>query len=347
MKLIDFLNQYEISSSDLKRNFFQIAGFPHYENVFSNVFAFLLENEYLIYHSLLDCLNLTPNDEVEEVIREDRTDENKRIDIIVKTTDMILGIENKIEASLYNDTDNYYKHLKNISDRENKKLVCIILSKKKILEVPSDFKNILHIDLANSIKKYFNELSNKMDARYFQLLNEFIENIMYLQKETAMDAKFVKLLENKEFRAKIENIIENSNLVRKELENKAKELLLGLNINKIFEKKWIYKDVSDTGYFSITAVIENFLPVKNYKISIDIYIEYNSYSFKIFDRKEKHDPIFYKTIKDILPDYDENYEDIDDGVNYKHDIYEYDVMLDKINELINYFKNYKKQKHGT
>jgi hypothetical protein len=346
MKLVDFLEKYEISSTEEKWNFFQIAGFPHYELVFSNVFAFLIENEQLIYQSLLDCLKIKSYDKVEEVIREDRTDENKRIDITIKTTDRIIGIENKIEADLYNDTENYYHYLNDISEKEKKKLVCVILSKKNIHNTPSNFTNILHIDLANSIRKYYNDLSNKMDIRYFQILNEFIENIHYLQRGTIMNEKFVKLLNNEQYCEKIANIIENYNAFKKEIDNKAKELLAELNIDKLFEKKWIYRDVKDIGYFTITAVIENFLAVKNYKISIDVNIAHNYFSFYIFDRKGKHDSNFYKIIKAILPDYDKDYY-VEDGVYYKNDFTEYDKLLDKLNEVINNFKNYKKQKRST
>jgi hypothetical protein len=346
MKLNDFLDKYEISSNEENLNFFQIAGFPHYENVFSNVLAFLIENEPLIYQSLLDCLEISSHDEVEEIIREDRTDENKRIDITINTTDRIIGIENKIGAGLYNDTENYYNYLKGISDTEKKELICIVLSKKKVMNVPTEFINILHIDLANSIKKYYNELSIKMDARYFLFLNEFVENIFYLQRGTMMAEGFTKLIGNEQYREKIENIIKNYNVFKKELENKAKELLSGLDVEKLFEKKWIYKDTNDIGYFSIIAVIENFLAVKNYRITIDIMIEYNSFSFYIFDRKGKIDINFCKVIKDILPDYDENYV-IDNGVYYNKEIYEFEILQEKLKELINNFRNYKKQKHGT
>jgi hypothetical protein len=346
MKLNDFLDKYEIALNEEKWNFFQIAGFPHYENVFSNVFAFLIESEPLIYQSLLDCLKMPFFDKVESVIREDRTVENKRIDITIKATDRIIGIENKIGADLYNDTENYYNYLKSISENEKKELVFIILSKKKIMNAPTKFINILHIDLANSIKKYYNELSNKMDTRYFVLLKEFVENILYLQRGTMMDEKFIKLLDNKQHRDKIENIIKNYNAFKKELENKAKELLSCLNVEKLFEKKFVYKDINDIGCFSVIVVIENFLAVKNYRITIDICIEYNSFSFNIFDRKERFDENFYKTIKDILPDYDENYVR-DNGVYYNNEIDDFEILQEKMKEVINNFKNYKKQKHGT
>jgi hypothetical protein len=90
--------------------------------------------------------------------------------------------------------------LESISNDESKELICIILSKKKIINTPSNFVNILHNDLVKSIKKYYNELENKMEARYFQILKEFVENISYLQRGTMMAEKFVELLNNKTYR---------------------------------------------------------------------------------------------------------------------------------------------------
>jgi hypothetical protein len=346
MKMIDFLGKYEIFSNKQKLNFFQIAGFPRYEVVFSNVLAFLIENEQLIYHSLLDCLKITSYDKVEEVIREDRTDENKRIDLTIKATDRIIGIENKIGAGLYNDTENYYQHLKGISDDENKELICVILSQKKIANMPDNFVNVLHSDLVKSIKKRDRELAN---TEYVQILNEFVENILYLQRGTMMAKKFAELLDNKTYREKIENIIENYNLFRKELENKAKEMLSELNIDKLFEKKWPYKDVNDIGYFTIVVVIENFLAVKKYRITIDIFINYKNFEIKIYDiKKSKDDTEFRNIIKKILPDFNENYtKDEEKSICYAHDLNDYNMALDKVKEILAYFKNYKKQKPGS
>jgi vacuolar-type H+-ATPase subunit E/Vma4 len=135
------------------------------------------------------------------------------------------------------------------------------------------------------------------------------------------------------------------------LESKAKEMLSELDTDRLFEKKRIYKNVDDTGYFSIAVLIENFLFLKKCEITIEIVMDYgynNSFIICIRDRKQKYDSDFHKIIKEILPDFDKNYEKDEDGsVRYGHDLNEYDIALDRVKEIINCFKNYKKRKHGT
>jgi hypothetical protein len=143
------------------------------------------------------------------------------------------------------------------------------------------------------------------------------------------------------------DIIENYLSIKKENDSKAKQLLADLKTGNIFKSKGIYRGIEDTGYFSVIVVIENYLPIKNYMVTIDIWISQNEYSFNIFDRNGKMDSGFYKIIKEILPDYKENYFIEDKRVTYKHPINDFIVLKEKIQGMIEQFKEYKKQKHGT
>jgi hypothetical protein len=89
------------------------------------------------------------------------------------------------------------------------------------------------------------------------------------------------------------------------------------------------------------------MPIKNYIITIDIWISPNDYSFSVFDRNDKEDSEFYKIIKKVLPDFKENYFIEKKKVTYKYPINDYSLLMGKIQKLIEQFKEYKKQKHGT
>lgn len=352
MNIEQFLEKYQISGDKNDPiNFYQIAGFPHYELVFSNTLSYFIENYEIIYESLLNSMDMElNNDIVEEVIREFRTDEDKRIDITIKTEKRIIGIENKIFADLYNDTGNYYKNLSELAKNEEKELIFIVLSKNKIKNIPKNFRSLLHIDLANAIKNNYDRLSkNKnMDDRHYVMLQEFINNIIFLQKGTIMNEKFLELLKKETYTDKLSDIIENYLSIKKENESKAKELLAELKTGNLFKDKWVHRDIEDTGYFSVIAVIENYFPVKNYSITINIWISPNDYSFNIFDRNDKMDSEFYKIIKEILSDFKDNYIiNEEKNVAYKHPINDFNLLMEKIQKLIEQFKEYKKQKHGV
>jgi hypothetical protein len=107
-ELEKFLEEYYIvEKKEYNPNIFEISGFPHYENVFSNVFAFFLGKCNFILKAFLKCINninIEFNVEYDGVInihREERTESGKRIDIVINTNRFVIGIENKIHAPLY------------------------------------------------------------------------------------------------------------------------------------------------------------------------------------------------------------------------------------------------------
>jgi hypothetical protein len=83
----DFLKEYSLlftRKSDL--NFFQIAGFSHYENVSSNVLHYFLKND-IVLKAFLNCISLdyAPSvDYIENITREEGTGNHKRIDIVIR-----------------------------------------------------------------------------------------------------------------------------------------------------------------------------------------------------------------------------------------------------------------------
>jgi hypothetical protein len=346
MEIEKFLNKYEISSTEELPNFFQIAGFPHYENVFSNVLAFLIEKDDLIYKAILESINIKDtNDEVIEVTREERTRSYKRIDIIIRTEKRIIGIENKIEADLYNDTDDYYAYLNNEAKTNEKEVICLILSKYKIKNIPKHYKNITHKDLSSNINKYSKEISNKLAPKYSILLYEFLDNINYLERGTIMNDKFIQLLKNDSYNEKINNILDNYFKLRKEMENNAKRIIAALDFDKNFKHKHVYTVHNDIGYFCIIAVLEKYIGSKDYNVVIDVAVMPFSYSFNIFNRKHIYDNKFYSFIKGIIPDYNKNYEIREERIYYKHEIpiSNYNQLIEILKDVLAYFDNHIKQ----
>ena len=117
---------------------FEIAGYPHYENVISNILAFYLNpnNEHGLGGLLLTSLiNLTGGVEVQQenfqVSREVSTNNGGRIDIVIETDNQIIGIENKIFHHLNNNLDDYSKSIDDWAKPNNLDTLKIVLSIKK------------------------------------------------------------------------------------------------------------------------------------------------------------------------------------------------------------------------
>ena len=113
----------DISIQEKAKTFFDISGYPHYENVISNILAFFFDaNEEhglkdLWIKSLLECYNknaetnIQPG-EFEKIEREHTTEENKRLDLIILLNNAIVAIENKIYAKTSNNPfDEYHKEV--------------------------------------------------------------------------------------------------------------------------------------------------------------------------------------------------------------------------------------------
>ena len=129
----DFESLPHISKSE---NIFNITGYPHYENVSSNILAFYLNpnNEHglgnLFFSSLMILITgKESSDNNFQVNREVSTINKGRIDIVIETDNQVIGIENKIFHHLNNDLKDYSDSIDSwAGDRDRVK---IILSLKK------------------------------------------------------------------------------------------------------------------------------------------------------------------------------------------------------------------------
>ena len=103
-----------VSVKEKAKTFFDVAGYPHYENVISNILAFFFDTSEehglkdLWLKSFVDCYNLTAGaniqlSELENIEREHSTEENKRLDIIILLSNAIIAIENKVYANANNN----------------------------------------------------------------------------------------------------------------------------------------------------------------------------------------------------------------------------------------------------
>jgi hypothetical protein len=168
-----------------KPSLLKIAGCPHIENVWSNVLAFYLDpkREHLLGDLMLKSLLETAGCDVPvpdplriEVKREHTTGTGRRIDIVVLSDTFVLGIENKVNAPLYNDLPDYAATLKKLAGTE-KKPVGIVLSKYPQCDLAGDFVNVLYADLLPAVRKRLEGYAGPADNRYLIFLHYFLNNI--------------------------------------------------------------------------------------------------------------------------------------------------------------------------
>jgi hypothetical protein len=195
-KLESFLRDMPSFTKDSKDTFLEISGYPNYENVISNLYAFFLQLDGphgfkdLFLISLNQCIPSKDFSMINYTVqREYLTKNGGKIDLIIqensndlhKVTKSIF-IENKLYHFLNNDLEDYYDSLGLNRDKTG-----IVLTITKDNSVPSIFFNITHREWINSIKKNLNNYWGEADDKYKPLLKDFIEHIDTFYKTTSME----------------------------------------------------------------------------------------------------------------------------------------------------------------
>jgi PD-(D/E)XK nuclease superfamily len=122
--------------------FMEIAGYPHFENVCSNILSFYLQpsNEHGFGTLFLEVLATLVNAEIEidgqsvDVRREELTGIGKRIDLVIESDNYVFGIENKIFAGLYSPFYDYSRHLDSLGN--GRQVYKILLSLRSVQPSP-------------------------------------------------------------------------------------------------------------------------------------------------------------------------------------------------------------------
>ncbi len=206
--LIKYVKQNFRKHQKQKVTFFDVTGYPHYENVASNILRFLFDtNEEhgfgdLWLKSLLEAYNKKASIKVStnyldttKIEREYSNGSEKRIDLLIDARPLIVVIENKIYASVYNPFDIYTEMTNNyvrdeqISDAEIVKIV-LSLSKEE-LDISKGFINITYEELFDNVRKLWWEYNP--NERWSMFAKDFMANLQRKEGDTHMkiDEKWI------------------------------------------------------------------------------------------------------------------------------------------------------------
>ncbi len=186
---------------------FDISGYPHYENVISNWYAFFLETTNghglgdLFYKSLREMIGDEYIGDSECFVeREYQTAKGGRIDLLVhegveneeKYLNPII-IENKIYASQYNDFADYNN---SIQSGESSKTCIVLCITKSNSDLAGNFVEYTHQEYMNRIKSNLPDFIMGLRAKYLCLLQDFFTNIEFMTNGVVMEQKHKFYLEN-------------------------------------------------------------------------------------------------------------------------------------------------------
>jgi PD-(D/E)XK nuclease superfamily len=210
--------------------FMEIAGYPHFENVCSNIIAFYLQpsNEHGFGTLFLDVLATLIDEEIViegqsvDVRREEITRAGNRIDLVIKSDDYIIGIENKIYAGTNNPFWDYSAHLESVS---NGRQVCkLLLSLRSTQPSPElhGFKPICYEDFFQKVFANIGSYFLTAHESHLTFLKDFIQTLQNLQEVTTMDRQRLEyFLDNQQNIAILLNEVDN---FRKDMRTKTQQL---------------------------------------------------------------------------------------------------------------------------
>lgn len=288
--IIGLLEDINCKRQKVSHNFIEVAGFPHYENVMSNILAFFFDTQEehglgdLFIKSLLEVYEKKSNTKITtenfnmytNTIREHMTPKGNRLDILV-FGNYIIGIENKIYADLYNDLPDYYDALvqyKMINKKQKVDgIVPIVLSLYEKVIDNEYFVNITYTELIESVNSNIGRYAFEGNNKWLLYYKEFALNILSLigdnRMENLINVEFNKFLgDNANIMGKVYDLIDE------DIENK-RHLLIALN-QSITKYSFNLYQSQNNNFKSL------YYQIKNSKIKLEINIHLNKIYLNIW-----------------------------------------------------------------
>jgi hypothetical protein len=275
------------------KTFLEISGYPHYENVCSNILQFYLDpnNEHglddLCLNSLLKIIEPeTKFDcEIVEVFRERPTIKDNRLDLLILTENHSIGIENKVFHFLNNDLEDYAKTIKSFCN-ESRKPINVILTLNKLTSVEdikkvssNNFINITYAQLFHTIKNSIGEYLTIENTRYVNHLLDFIKSIENLTTKT---------MENKELNIFFKNnsdilneLVDNFNGYKKSINQRVVQL------QQFLSQKEYAPNVQRQWIFEGRCLVHDYVIKGEYQIAIDTYSNISGWEIQLFGRNPR------------------------------------------------------------
>jgi hypothetical protein len=264
----------------------EVSGYPHYENVASNILAFYFDP--LAEHNLKDLLvsaflqmvgikELPPVGEL-LVRREHITDEGKRIDLIIDGEGFTIGIENKIYHTLANDLEQYGKVIDRLGREKNViKAVLSVHSIQSAERLKGGFSCYTYAQLWQEVREMLGHYISKADQKWVTFLIDFIDTT------TNLAGQNMELQKVDNFFIEHDDLIEKMLAERKafleRLNNKVRTLCTMLSeagaAATLSRPPWIYKD---------SCVVLDFKFADAYTISFDLVLRPTGWELQLFGR---------------------------------------------------------------
>ncbi len=231
----------------------EIAGYPHYENVCSNILKYYLDphNEThglgrIMLRAFLKAIdrrdiNLSGRNTI--TVRREVTTAKGRIDLVIESNKWIIAIENKVRHFLHNDLKEYNDFL--IDRYPGKEIINVVLSVRKEAGIlAGQFRNLTYAAFISNIEVELSNSNVDVTSEYFIYFKQFLRTMKNLSQPMEMSKSEIDFLIQK--RTEIDSLQKLEARFWEYIYHRANAVKNEVSINASIES-WIY-DGYDVGF---------------------------------------------------------------------------------------------------
>jgi hypothetical protein len=185
-------------TADQEPTLLQIAGFN--EDIATWVLRFFLSPrrehgwKSLVVDALLSCYQESgakPSPDSIAVHREEETENGNKLDLVIESDTLVIGIENKVAGRpAQNPFLDYWAHLKSRCDTTGREPRLVLLTPRPVnrLTVPVPVAYVTYGQLFDAVTKLASERYLDLDSPYASLWRDFERSVRHLSRETEWDS---------------------------------------------------------------------------------------------------------------------------------------------------------------
>lgn len=212
-QITELFNYNPAPRTEFAPDLFSLSGFPHYEDVLSNWYAFFFRTEEkhgfgrLFVHALLDVIRSktsgVPNSFMDRQVqckREVQTDDENYIDLVLydeesdlNTFNQAILIENKVYHFLHNDLIDYYDSIKTKAGEHKQGVLMTLWPENVLLD---GYVNITHREFIEKVLTLLPQYWGGAGEKYLIYLKDIEQNIQRLTSEMQMNTNIRFYIEN-------------------------------------------------------------------------------------------------------------------------------------------------------
>lgn len=287
-----------------EKTFMEISGYPHYENVCSNILSFYFNPKE--EHKLKDIMLKTLLDIVKDkntkvktnidlsninVFREFTTENGNRIDIVMQNDEIVIGIENKIMAEVYNNLTDYANSLEKLNNNAVK--IILSLHDESNIANENDFINITYSELFSKLRKNLIDYADMQNKWYIYLV-DFMKNLEGFKVEKDMEENINEWV--KKHQEDINNFYELLNVAKNNMDNRINEYgsLLEEMSPRYRVKYWHDSDVQVGAFIAMGGLgcnLDALLTAEGWKLGLNLWKKSNQIKIKKALRENEYDTL--------------------------------------------------------